>query len=165
MGNSQGATFNDQMIAEFSRLSGLSENQVDCKINKMCRETFWCVRSGRSVRPGFIYIQTGGWRRNVLERKGHSPTSTSSHSDFNVYCADLKKVRFLYCLNWQNQLKYVNWKAAKLIRVLTPPSASNPSLIVNVLWLLICRWWGLSCQAGRKRRQKRLRITFSEFMT
>ena len=28
MGNNQGTTFNDQMIAEFSSLSGLSENQV-----------------------------------------------------------------------------------------------------------------------------------------
>ena len=28
MGNNQGATFNDEMVNEFSRLSGLSEAQV-----------------------------------------------------------------------------------------------------------------------------------------
>ena len=28
MGNKQGATFNDETIAEFSKISGLTENQV-----------------------------------------------------------------------------------------------------------------------------------------
>ena len=71
MGNSQGATFNDQMIAEFSRLSGLSENQVDWKINKMCRHDILMCQV-REECEAWLYLHPDGRMKKKCFRKERS---------------------------------------------------------------------------------------------